>query len=101
MEKKRRKQRDQKKIRIILLVILSLLIIILWSRFIIGIALTALFAIATFLSIQFSVKLEYVDLNCYLATSCFMGYVFGPLTGLLYALLVGGISYSIDRKSVV
>ena len=99
MEKKHRKQRDQKKIRIILLIILSLLIILLWSRFIIGIALTALFAVATFLSIQFSVKLEYIDLNCYLATSCFMGYVFGPLTGLLYALFVGGISYSIARMS--
>lgn len=99
MGKKRKKRRYQKKIRIILLVILSLLIIILWSRFIIGIALTALFAIATFLSIQFSVKLEYIDLNCYLATSCFMGYVFGPMAGLLYALFVGGISYSIARMS--
>ena len=99
MKKTKKKKRKKKNIRIILLGILFLLILILWSRFIIGIALTMLFAVATFLSIQFSVKLEYIDLNCFLATSCFMSYVFGPVTGLLYALLVGGISYSIARLS--
>ncbi len=99
MKKSRKKKPNQKKIRIVLVVILILLMLILWSYFIIGIALTTLFAVATFLILQFSVKLEYIDISCYVATSCFMGYVFGPLAGLLYALFVGGISYAILRFS--
>ncbi len=97
--RKKKKKDNRKIIRIGLIVILLLLVLILWSRFIIGIALTILFAVATFLILQFSVKLEFIDVSCYIATSCFMGYVFGPLTGLLYALFVGGISYGILRFS--
>jgi len=98
-QRKKQKKSNNKLIRIGLLVILLLLIMMLWSRFIIGFALTAVFAISTFLILQFSVKLEYIDISTYMATSCFMGYVFGPWTGLLYALFVGGISYGVLRFS--
>ena len=77
----------------ILLILISLFLF----RWISTVTLFVIFGIITYITVYISIKVEHVTFDTYIATSCFIGYVFGPLYGIIYSISVGLIAFSVAR----
>ena len=82
--------------RIIIYVLLFLISLFLF-RWLSTVALFIIFATITYFTVYISIKVEHVTFDTYIATSCFIGYVFGPLYGIIYSVLIGLTAFSVAR----
>jgi hypothetical protein len=93
MNKFRKEVKRFLNLRNVLFLLLFLIVSLLWFRYIAGVIIIAIFAPITFLTVRYSKMVPHVSIESNTAMSCFIGYIFGPVFGFVYALSVGGFSY--------
>ncbi|MBT4461699.1 hypothetical protein HOC50_07330 [archaeon] len=100
VKKKKKLQKTKAAVNYFIIFALLLLLIISLIKYLVGIILAIVFAIITFFIVKIDVRLEYIALNCFFASSCFFGFLFGPVIGFIYAFLVGFISFGVHKMSL-
>jgi hypothetical protein len=89
-------KKDIKKIlniKVILGLLIFLIISFMWFKYIAGLVIVAVFAPITFLSVRYSKMVPHISIETNTGMSAFMGYVFGPIIGSIYAIIVGLTCY--------
>jgi hypothetical protein len=97
VKKKKTKSKNKTIIVKWIIYIFLVTISIILFRWISTIALFIIFGVLTYFTVYISIKVEHVTFDTYIATSCFIGYVFGPLYGIIYSVLIGLIAFSVAR----
>ena len=89
-------QKDIKKflnIKVMLGLLIFLIISFMWFKYIAGLVIVAIFAPITFLTVRYSKMVPHISIESNTGMSAFMGYLFGPVIGFIYAIIVGLFSY--------
>ncbi|MEM3374404.1 MAG: hypothetical protein QXE31_04240 [Candidatus Woesearchaeota archaeon] len=95
-EEFKKKVQKYLNIRVLLISVLVLVAFLIWAKYVIGIALLAIFLPFTFLTIRYSKMIPNISIESNTAFTFFIGYVFGAKYGLIYGPIVGISCYALN-----
>ncbi len=80
-------------LRILLIALIGLIGLIIWGKYVIGLAMLAIFLPFTFVTIRYSKMVPHISIESNTAFTFFIGYTFGPMYALIYGPIVGVSCY--------
>ncbi|MFH2021202.1 MAG: hypothetical protein ABIJ34_07315 [archaeon] len=96
MDKIRAKLKKIFTLKRVLFVTIFFIACLAWFKYIAGIILVVIFTPITIMIIRYSRFIPHVTADNNLAFACLMGFLFGPVISVLYALIVGMISLVVN-----
>lgn len=95
-EEFKKKVQKYLNIRILLFSFIILIAFLVWAKYVIGIAVLALFLPITYITIKYSKLIPNISIESNTAFTFFIGYVFGGKYGLIYGPIVGISCYALN-----
>ncbi|NTV24379.1 MAG: hypothetical protein HGA85_08505 [Nanoarchaeota archaeon] len=83
-------------IRKLILGIIFLIFSLLYFKYVAGLILVAIFTPITIMSVKYSKMVPHISIESNTGMAVFMGYCFGPVVGLIYGIVVGGVAYTVN-----
>ncbi|MEM2139336.1 MAG: hypothetical protein QXM96_04260 [Candidatus Woesearchaeota archaeon] len=83
-------------VRYLLFALIFLIAFLVWGKYVVGLALLAIFLPFTFFTIKYSKMIPNISIESNTAMTFFIGYVFGSKYGLIYGPIVGISCYALN-----